>query len=189
MEKERLTRAQIKQDILALMKKECANRVAFLLLPIHIFPLAPILSLFTRLFLPEEISLIVFHAIIFIFALLLLAYSIILLVETISDISKIKQDRFYVFPEKLLGKQEAPPRQRRGMICNDPYDSSYLLYFSSCDRYRIPRGMNYKWSKLGGIPDYGVYRGAAVNDTFILASTDNKRILLAYNANLFNLVD
>ncbi len=189
MEKERLTRRQIKEDILVLMKKECANRVVGLLIPIAAFPFAPILSLFTRLFLPEEISLIVFHAIIFIFALLLLAYSIILLIETISDISKIKKDRFYVFSEKLLGKQEAPPRQKRGMICNDPYDSSYLLYFNSCDRFRIPRGMNYKWSKLGGIPDYGVYRGANVNDTFILASTDSIRVLIAYNTKLFELVD
>ncbi len=190
MEKERLTREQIKQDILALMKKERAHRIFWLFSPITLIPTAPFIRIILGMFVPEELCPIVFPIILILLALGLLAFPILFLRETLSNISKIKNDRFYVFTEKLLGKQEAPRKHsHRGMYCNDPYDSLYLLYFSSCDRYRIPRGMNYKWSKLGGIPDYGVYRGANVNDTFILASTDSKRVLLAYNANLFKLVD
>ncbi len=189
MERERFTREQIKQETLGLLKEELSRRIAdFFAYPFCLFLFSPIITYLTRFFLPEETSIFISRVIALVFLSLLLAFLLIRLCETISDISKMKKNRFFTFPEKLIGMQEGRERNRKYLI-SDPFAFPHMLYFSSCDRYKIPRGMNYKWSKLGGIPEYGVLRGSNVNDIFILVSTDNKRILLAYNTKLFELVD
>lgn len=102
-------------------------------------------------------------------------------VTLIISIFHIHNDKIEIFTDKLMGLEDAAD----SFFKNTRRAFRYTLYFVSGYKYEIPKGIHYTWSSMYEMEDHGVFRSSDVGDLFYLISMDRKRILLAYNAKMF----
>ncbi len=106
----------------------------------------------------------------------------------------INKNQFTVTTDKLVSCEE----KHRFDLNYDFFKSSrlnlrlnraYRLYFSVYGEYLIPRKKNHRWSDMHCMFDKDVYNYSVADDEFYLAVVGNKKIVLAYNAKLFEFKD
>lgn len=114
---------------------------------------------------------------------------IYILVYSIKAYKATQNDGVNILVEKLVDIKNNIPdgADIRIKARFNPFFAS--LFFESGNRYSIPRGINYGWSKKYSMDNRGVFRASKIGDEFYLAVIGNKKVLLAYNTKFFELRD
>ena len=177
MEKEIVKRENIKIDLRNYFKDEIKRLIlSIIFLPfgylIFFLSLYPLIRIYESV---KIISLIV-YCIIFFFAYL---YEVTKIIIGLNSVSK---DKFEITSNWIIKKM---PRKHASWVSSElPYR---LQFASKHEIYKIPYGMNYRWSATYAMYDHEVYRCAALNDEFYLVSIGKLKNIVAYNKKWFEL--
>lgn len=110
-------------------------------------------------------------------------------------LEKVKKDDFYILNDILIDKRCAgygAYSRDRSRYLSATIDSGIFTYYkhklyfkNTIGKYCIPNGQNYEWSN-NKMNQFQIYKNAKYGDEFYLIMV-KKRILLAYNMNIFQL--
>lgn len=173
MQKELLTKENIKSDILSILLGDIAViAIAYIIL------LA--LSILLALFLSGINVTIKIGFVLFILLTIVLLLSMI---YTFILIYKTHKYQFTLKTDILISKKEGGGNP--GTTGWSGY-KPYILNFNKNTKYHIPAKVNYKWSSLYSMDEKGVFNYSNPDDKFLLVILTGKKIIMAYNLNLFD---
>lgn len=186
-----------KKEILTIDKiKKDGIRICTQSIKLYLSRIMLLLPLFALLYLEivTKSSVIVIVLIAFcMFALLLFVIWEVTYIAII--LAKVKKDDFYILNDILIDKRCAGhgaysrDRSRYNPVTIDSgiftYYKHKLFFKNTMSKYCIPNGQNYEWSN-NKMNQFQTYENAKYGDEFYLLMV-KKRILLAYNMNIFYL--
>ncbi|MBQ6885437.1 MAG: hypothetical protein IJN56_06850 [Clostridia bacterium] len=185
VKRELLTIETIKKDI----KRNCLNNYKLITIILLIFTIAILLT--TNFFLSEfgDASDVIWPLII-IFGL-----DAFLIIKISTDLITVKNNSFVIKKDILIscGEQYQDTvytlTRPMGSALTNLFsnNSKYHLNFKCYKTYFIPKGINYKYSKMFSMWEKGVYNYSVVNDEFYIVLTPEEKILAVYNAKLFEI--
>ncbi len=183
--KELLTIETIKKDI----TRNCLNRHKTMIIILLSFTI-PILVM-VNFFLCEfgEISDVIWPLIIILSLDVFLIFKLLIELKTINNESfVIKKDILISCGEQYQDTVYTVTRPM-GTILDKLFsnNSKYHLNFKCYKTYFIPKGINYKYTKMFSMWEKGVYNYSTINDEFYIVMTSNEKILGVYNTKLFEI--
>lgn len=172
MQKEILTRENIKSDILSIL---LGDIVAIAITYILLLLLNALLKLLLN-------SINVTIRINFVLFIILTIISSLSLIHVFTLIYKTQKNQFTIKSDVLISKKEGGGNP--GTTGWSGY-KPYILNFMHNNFY-IPAKVNYKWSSLYAMDDKSIFIYSNPNDRFLLVTLNGKRIIMVYNLNLFD---
>lgn len=183
--KELLTIETIKKDI----KRNCLNNYKLMTIILSIFTIVILLT--ANFFLSEfgDVSDVIWPLII------ILSLDVFLIVKILIELMAISNDSFMIKKDVLVscGEQHQDTMYTAarpiGAALTNLFsnDSKYHLNFKCYKTYFIPKGINYKYSKMFSMWEKGVYNYSVINDEFYIVLTPKEKILAVYNEKLFEI--
>ncbi len=188
MEKERISRERIRLDLLKMYYRTLWAPLPLILLIIaSAVPLLFVVAWLLTGALPADMAMKIAVGIIVAYVALCLTLTVVAQVRTIRAIINLKKNQFFIFTDEIIGKEEGHGHPALGSSLHE--HKLHTLHFKCYGKFKIPYGNHYTWSKNGSIRDSGIFRGANVGDTYLLASADGKQIDQIYSTHLFQLID
>lgn len=185
IKRELLTIETIKKDI----KRNCLNNYKLMTIILLIFTIAILLT--TNFFLSEfgDASDMIWPLII------ILGLDIFLIIKISTELIIIRNNSFVIKKDVLIscGEQHQDTvymvTRPMGAALTNLFsnNSKYHLNFKCYKTYFIPKGINYKYSKMFSMWEKGVYNYSVVNDEFYIVLTPKEKILAVYNEKLFEI--
>lgn len=181
MEKEFLTAQKIKYDY---RRQFFSSIKASIVMPIIlIFLILFVIYLFSRL--QNNKSFLLLEILIVSPPIFMIYICFATVLEGYKDYSTIKKDLFKIVTDTLISSEEKSTYIGSAFAAS--FSQPYILNFASHGQYCIPSEKNYSSSEFYTMNDKGVFNYSTVGDTFYLIIGRKNRILLAYNAKLFEL--
>ena len=111
---------------------------------------------------------------------------VFILIKSINRLISIKKKTYIIETDRLINSKSGT-----GQIVSSNFRTAFYkpfrLYFSQKNRvFKIPEGINYKWSEKHHMYEYSVFNSSNVGDEFYLVIIKNK-IICAYNKKLFEM--
>ncbi len=180
MDRERLTKERIKHELLKDLYSTFPGLIILLVfLAVGLYLCLPGVA---GVISPKgSINLVVgFFVCLFSFGIIAM---IVIFAKTIRDIINVKNDRFFIFTDQLVGSSQS--ENRLGFSLHSGQDELHFLHHG---KFYIPGGWNYKWSKLNYMSAKNVFRSSSIGDTFISVSIDGKKFHKFITPNCLNLL-
>ncbi len=185
LKKELLTIETIKKDI----KRNCLNNYKLVTMILSIFTITILLT--TNFFLSEfgDASGVIWPLI------FILGLDVFLIIKISTELITIRNNSFVIRKDILIscGEQHQDTvytvTRPMGAALTNLFsnNSKYHLNFKCYKTYFIPKGINYKYSKMFSMWEKGVYNYSVVNDEFYIVLTPKEKILAVYNEKLFEI--